>query len=508
MEKYTLAAYKGLLTQLNLLVDAEYASSEEEYVTDITFNSKEVTPGTLFICKGLNFKEAYLKEAIERGAIGYVSEEKYPSGADISEFIVTDVRVAMPQIADLYFDSPSKKLHLIGVGGTKGKTTTTHYVKGIIDAYMEEQGKKPCGMLSSIITYDGLTNAAATNTTPEAIELQRHLANAVEAGLEYMVIEVSSQALKYNRVDCIELNVGIFLNIAEDHISPLEHKDFEDYFNSKMMMFDQTKIAVVNQDAAEFENVLPHAQKAEELYTYSREIQSADYYGYAIESNILGTKFRVKSEQFDEDFELTMPGSFNVENALAAIGATDALGIPYKYAQKGLINVKVAGHMETWTSNDDLITIFVDYAHNKLSFETLYPALREDYPEHYIIGVFGAPGGKARNRRQELGSIAGKYADEVILTMEDPDIERLEDINAVLGKHISKFDTPYISIEDRGEAIQHAIDSVTKKTLIVVTGKGHETTQKIDGKYYDIPTDIEQVDRLMKEYDEKHPANH
>src|SRR5690625_518629 len=508
MEKYTLAAYKGLLTQLNLLVDAEYASSEEEYVTDITFNSKEVTPGTLFICKGLNFKEAYLKEAIERGAIGYVSEEKYPSGADISEIIVTEVRVAMPQIADLYFDSPSKKLHLIGVGGTKGKTTTTHYVKGIIDAYMEEQGKKPCGMLSSIITYDGLTDAPAVNTTPEAIELQRHLANAVEAGLEYMVIEVSSQALKYNRVDCLEFHVGIFLNIAEDHISPLEHKDYEDYFQSKMKMFEQTKVAVVNKDADEYKAVRPYAENAEKVLTYSIKDEMADYFGYAIDSKITGTKFKAKSGSFDEAFRLSMPGSFNVENALAAIAVADTFEIPVEHAQNGLTNVQVSGHMETWESKDGLITAIVDYAHNKLSFEKLYPAIRQDYPDHRIVGIFGAPGGKARNRREELGSIAGKYADEVILTMEDPDIERLKDINAVLGKHISKFDTPYISIEDRGEAIQHAIDSVTKKTLIVVTGKGHETTQKIDGKYYDIPTDIEQVDRLMKEYDEKHPANH
>src|SRR5699024_8232306 len=163
-------------------------------------------------------------------------------------------------------------------------------------------------------------------------------------------------------------------------------------------------------------------------------------------------------------------------------------------------------HMETWVSKDGLITSIVDYAHNKLSFEALYPALRKDYPHHHIVGIFGAPGGKARNRRQELGSIAGKYADEIILTMEDPDNEALEDINAILGEHISDYNTPYQSIEDRGEAIQYAIDAAKNKTLIVVTGKVHETSQKISGQYYKIPTDIEQVDYFMKKYDEVHPV--
>lgn len=507
MENYTLKAYKNLLNELNLLVTADEASFGEEYVKEMTYNSKEVKPGTLFICKGLNFKETYLQEAIERGAIGYVSEEQYSSGAEIAEFIVTDVRVAMPQLANLYFNSPSEKLRLIGVGGTKGKTTTVQYIKEIIDAYMEDQGKKPCGILSSIVTYDGAEISQATNTTPEAIELQRHLANAVEAGLEYMVIEVSSQGLKYNRVDCVVLDVGVFLNISEDHISPLEHKDFEDYFMSKMKMFEQTKVALVNQDASEFNNIFPYAQKAEKVLTFSKETEAVDYYGYAMEANIEGTKFKVRSKDFDEDFELRMPGSFNVGNALAAIGATSGLGIPYEFAQEGLLDVKVSGHMETWVSKDDLITTIVDYAHNKLSFEALYPALRKDYPHHHIVGIFGAPGGKARNRRQELGSIAGKYADEIILTMEDPDNEAIETINGVLAEHISVFDTPYLMIDDRGEAIQHAIHSATEKTLIVVTGKGHETTQKIAGKYYEMPTDIERVDQLMKEYDEKHSNN-
>lgn len=506
MEKYDLSKYEQLLKELDFLKEAKIQKSKDLSIKGLTFNSKDVTPGTLFICKGQNFKETYLQEAVKRGAIAYVSEKEYPSIKGISVLLVKNIRLAMPHLADYFFDSPSKKLKLIAVGGTKGKTTTTHFVKGIIDTYGIAQGKKRCGMLSSIRTYDGLKDSEAINTTPEAVELQRHLANAVEAGVEYMVLEVSSQALKYNRVDCLEFDVGIFLNISEDHISPLEHKDYADYFNSKMKMFEQTKTAVVNEDAEEFENILPHAKKANQVLTYSKNDQTADFYGYDVDSRLFGLDFKVKSQKFDETFSLTMPGSFNVENALAAIAAADILGISNTLVKKGLKEVKIPGHMETWKSKDGLITTIVDYAHNKLSFEKLFPALRIDYPEHHMVAVFGAPGGKARNRRQELGSIAGKYADEIILTMEDPDNEALEDINAILGEHISNYDTPYQSIEDRGEAIQHAIHAAKDKTLVVVTGKGHETSQKVGGKYYKIPTDIEQVDYFMKKYDEVHPV--
>src|SRR5699024_5802926 len=216
-----LSNYEQLLKELNLLREAKNQNLKDHSIKGLTFNSKDVIPGTLFICKGQNFKEIYLQEAVKRGAIAYVSEKEYTSIKGVSVLLVKDIRLAMPHLADYFFNSPSKKLKMIAVGGTKGKTTTTHFVKGIIDTYGIDQGKKPCGMLSSIRTYDGLEDSEAVNTTPEAVELQRHLANAVEAGLDYMVIEVSSQALKYNRVTCLEFDVGIFLNISEDHISPL-----------------------------------------------------------------------------------------------------------------------------------------------------------------------------------------------------------------------------------------------------------------------------------------------
>lgn len=505
MKQYNLGAYGDILSTNGLLDHVNYLASESKEVTGLTFNSKEVEPGTLFVCKGVHFKEEYLHEAVERGAIGYVSEEAYGSVKGIASFIVSDIRASMPYLADLFYNSPGKHLKLIAVGGTKGKTTTTHYVKAVMDEYLKDQGKKDCGLISSISVYDGLTTRSASNTTPEAIILQRYLANAVEAGLEYVAIEVSSQALKYNRVDGLTFDVGIFLNISNDHISPQEHSDFEDYFTSKMKMFEQTKTAVVNHDADVFSEVLPYAQQAEQVLTYSMKDAGADFYASSVESNMHGTAFILENTTAEVDFELAMPGTFNVENALAAIAAATALDVPYEFAQKGLKNVTVPGRMETWTSKDGQLSVIVDYAHNKLSFAQLFPYLRTNYPDTHIIAVFGAVGGKAYNRRKELGDIVGQYADEVIFTMIHPDMEAPSDISASLAESISDYDIPYQIIDMRGEAIRHAIQSVHKETLVVVTGRGAEGTQRIKGKDVKTPTDIEYVKKYLKEYDDKHP---
>lgn len=506
MDQYQLSTYRDLLETEQLLVEYDDRNPSNSVIKELTYNSKEVTPGTLFVCKGINFKEEYLKEAMERGAIGYVSEKHYDFADSISALIVSDVRLAMPHLAELFFNSPSEKIKLIAVGGTKGKTTTTYYIKEIIDHYLKSEGKKECGLISSIKVFDGLEEQQSRNTTPEAIVLQRHLANAVAAGLEYMVIEVSSQALKYNRVDTLTFDVGIFLNISQDHISPTEHVDFEDYFQSKMKMFKQTKQAIVNRDSDAYEQVSEYMEGLEEVSTYSKLNEQADYYGYAIDNNRSSTRFKLKGLEGIEEFHVGMPGFFNVENAMAAIIATTSLGIPVEYAKENLKTVRVPGRMEIFESKDGLITTIVDFAHNRLSYENLYPELRASYSEHHILAVFGVSGGKAYNRRKELGAIVGQHVDEVILTMKDPDMEDVSAINATIAEEISKYGVQHQMINDRAEAIEHAIQNTTKKTLVVLTGRGHKSTQKIKGKFTKAPTDIEYAEKYMKAYDANHPA--
>ncbi|MFV0364117.1 MAG: Mur ligase family protein [Suipraeoptans sp.] len=502
MNKYDLNSYVRLLSEEGILDETNVTNSNGDTpVSDITYNSKEVKEGALFICKGISFKEEYLEEAIKSGAIGYVSEVKYRE--DIPFIITKDIRKAMPILSDKLFESPQSELKIIGIGGTKGKTTTSFYVKAIIDDYLKSIGEGECGILSSIITYDGINKEISHNTTPEAVELYRHLRNAADNNIRYMVMEVSSQALKYGRVDGLTFDVGVFLNISEDHISPIEHKDFEDYFNSKMIMFSNTKHAIVNMDIDYLDKVLEKARLSEDIHTFSTEDATADIYGYDISAKEGGSEFKVKSDLINESFALSMPGLFNVNNALAAISVVKLLGIPVKNMKEGLESARVTGRMEIFKSKDENLIAIVDYAHNKLSFESLFSSLKKEFKGYHITAVFGAPGGKAFDRREDLGSIAGKYADDIILTADEPGFEKVRDICEEIAVYVKRQGCPYKIIEDRGEALKAAVTEAGSRTLIVAAGKGHEGSQKVGSEYIDTPSDIEYMKNYIKEYDNR-----
>ena len=328
MEKYTLQEYANLLQNLRMMKEFYSNGEEEKNVGYLTYDSREVTEGTLFICKGAAFKAEYLDAAIEKGAIAYVSEVKYETKEDVPYFLVDDIRKAMPPLAEKFNNAPWKKLTITGIGGTKGKSTSAYYMKAIVDDYMEATGGKESAVLSSIDIYDGVIKKESHITTPESVELQEHLRHAVESGITFAEMEVSSQALKYNRVDNMQFDVGIFLNISEDHISPIEHKDFEDYISSKMKMFALAKQAVVNLDADFVERALKAAEDAGSFKTFSLKDPSADFYGYNIHKEDGEIIFSVKCDKFDETFSLTMPGLFNVENAVAVVAAATLLNIP------------------------------------------------------------------------------------------------------------------------------------------------------------------------------------
>ena len=201
-------------------------------ISNVTYNSKEASEGTLFICKGAHFKEDYLKDAQSRGAVCYISEKKYD--VDMDYIIVSDIRRTMAYIFNMFFDYAWKKLCLIGITGTKGKSTTAYFIKFILDEYLKSEGKKRSAYITSINTYDGTDEFESHITTPEAGELHKHFFNAANSDIEYLTMEVSSQALKYDRVFGVNFDIGVYLNIGEDHISAIEHPDFEDYFASKL----------------------------------------------------------------------------------------------------------------------------------------------------------------------------------------------------------------------------------------------------------------------------------
>ncbi len=346
--KYRLSEYITLLEKHNLIVEKQMSKDTE--VSHISYNSQDIKDGTLFICKGAHFKDEYLEDAISKGTVCYIAERKMDVNCDY--IVVNDVRKSISLVADMFYEQAWNKIGLIGITGTKGKSTTTYFMRYILDEYMKAQNKPMSGVISSIDTFDGVENFESHLTTPEPIELYKHFDNAAKSGLQYMTMEVSSQALKYGRVSGVTFDVGCYLNIGYDHISSVEHPDFEDYFHSKLKLFSKSKTACVCLDGERTDEVLEAARAAERVITFSSKIDTADVYGYDIRKSGSDTVFNVRTPDFEGEFTLTIPGLFNVENALAAISMCVALGVPQKHIYAGLMKARSDGRMEVYTNAD------------------------------------------------------------------------------------------------------------------------------------------------------------
>ena len=500
---YPLGDYIQLLQRKNLQLDFSGAPLTRE-VALVSCDSRQVVPGTLFICKGAHFKVEFLQAAKEQGAFVYLSEKRYDQ-VDLPCIQVSDVRLAMALLADFYYNHPSAKLGVVGITGTKGKSSTAYYLKYIFDEYLAAKGQVPSGVISSIETYDGVEKFESHLTTPEPLDLERHFANAVDSGIRYLTMEVSSQALKYDRVKNVEFAAAVFLNIGMDHISPIEHPDFEDYFSSKLRIFAQARICCVNLDCDHAGRVLEAARASgKPVFTFSQKNEEADVYASQVRKRGNDILFRVRTRRFFREFRLTMPGLFNVENALAAIAVCEGLNIPERYLYVGLMKARVPGRMEVYSNADETVTAIVDYAHNRMSFETLFRSVQAEYPGRRIVTVFGCPGKKALDRRQDLGEVSGKYSDLVVLTEEDSGEEDTETICREIAQYVAAQGCEYSIEPNRGEAIRQAILGCREPSVLLITGKGAETRQKRGSEYIDTPSDVDYVHSFLQEYDVRH----
>jgi UDP-N-acetylmuramoyl-L-alanyl-D-glutamate--2,6-diaminopimelate ligase len=477
-------------------------------ILSVTYDSREVEQGSLFVCKGAHFRREYFDAAVDSGAVAYIYESGFEfaggsnSDVGIPAIEVTDMRRALAIIANLFYNEVWRELNVIGITGTKGKSTTAYYVKYVLDEWLGATGRKPCAILSGIDVYDGVISEESHLTTPETFELHRHFANSVDSGIEYLVMEVSSQALKYERTLGIEFAASAFLNIGTDHISPIEHSDFEDYFASKLRIFEQSRTACINIDIPEAARVLVAAGKAGAVIKFGED-EAADVRASNIVSSREGISFDVsgeaehllaaveKADDVAVHYRLGMTGLFNVSNALAAISITRSLGVPEEYIISGLLKAKASGRMEVIADGER--TIIVDYAHNQMSFEALFKSVHEEYPDSKISIVFGCPGKKALGRRRELGTIAGQNCDICFLTEEDAGEEPVIDICNEIADYVRAQDCPYEIIEDRGQAIARALEVCRGNYVILITGKGRETRQKRGIAYIDTPSDIDYV---------------
>lgn len=472
---HALSAYAELFATLGILTaspaDDELARVEVAFATD---DSRAACPGTLFMCKGRAFKREYLLSAIEQGAVAYASETDYD--VDVPLLLVNDIRKALGAAADLAYDHPSGKLAVCAFTGTKGKTTSAYYLKSVLDEHARRAGERPAGLLSSIEFDDGEQSGTSKLTTPESFELEYHLACAAKSGMRHLVMEASSQALKYQRTFGVEFAVGAFTNIGEDHISPIEHPDFEDYFSSKLRMFKQSRVAVVNLDMDHVDRVLAAAGTRKRVVTYALDDASADVFAEKLVHTDRGVVATVRTPRFTRDILVATPVRFNVSNALGAIACAEALGIDEESIVHGFETLRVPGRMELYPTASGKIVGVVDYAHNGMSLETLLRDLRDNYPDRELVTVFGATGGKGADRRETMGVAAGKLADRIVITEDDPGPEDPVDICDTIAHFAEEQGNhAWQIVLDREEAIRTAVRETERPAVVIVTGKGQET---------------------------------
>ena len=501
MKKQTFLYEYVELLRGECLLDAE-PSKDLQFapVQQLTFDSRQAEPGTLFVCKGEAFKPEYLEKAFEAGAFCYVSEVRY--AGEHPAILVSDIRRAMALMAELFYGTEERSFKLIGLTGTKGKSTTLYFIKNVLDTWYGKDGKR-VGFLSTIDSYDGVNEFESHLTTPEAFTLHEHFWHAEEAGLPVFVMEVSSQGLKYDRTYGVAFDAGAFLNYGIDHVGKGEHTDEEDYISSKLRFFGQCKNVFLNLDTDRLDRIYSAAKDAGcFIHTYSAKGNpDADFRAEDVRRENGYTLFTLKNREGETvyDFALSIPGSFNVENAMAAILLCRWLGVPHDAIAEGLRDARAKGRMEVFENKEREVVVISDYAHNILSFEKLYEAVKEDYPGWRIEGLFGCPGGKGLSRREELPRAVSKYADFVWVTEEDPGLDDVSAICRTLSENLAKHGCPCRIVEDRTEAIETVIREAAPKTVIVMTGKGREEYMHRGNAYEPITSDSALAEKFLTE---------
>lgn len=486
----------GLLISCN--IDKQMCGEIIKYVS---YNSMDVKPGTLFICKGISFKKEYLKDAYDKGALCYMAESEIIPGIPMIK--VSDIRKAMAFASSLFFDERwDKKLDIIGITGTKGKTTTAYFVKAILDSYCKSIGEKEIGLITGVYKYDGQTTEKSNKiTTPETIELHRHLASCVDNGCKFLVMEASSQGFKYGRTYGLKFKTGCFLNISEDHISQHEHSDMEDYFTSKLKIVEQSETVCINLEMdKEYAKRIQQAALLQDkkIITFGRT-NEADVYGYDIDAQIDSITLNVRYKDKVEKIFINIGGFYNVDNVLAAIAMAMALNVPFDNIKEGLAKVKVPGRMEVFTLPHKDVKVLVDYAHNKMSYEALFESVNMACPDRKKIFIFGCTGGRAFNRRKIAGEIAAREADKIILTEDDYGTESFDKICDEIKAHIPK-DKDVRVIKVREEAVTCGLEESKDGWIVITTGFSSGNKLKRGNKFEYSPCDLDIVTKFIEEH--------
>lgn len=445
-------------------------------VDEVAYDSRKACKGAAFICiKGTKVdSHAFIPSVLAAGARVLVTEQHVDVPEDVTVIRVRQGREALARLSAARFGYPARKMTMIGITGTKGKTTTAHMVKAILEAAGEKTG-----MIGTNGVFIGTNRYPTVNTTPESYDLHRYFAQMAEEGCTHCVMEVSSQAFKMHRVDGILYDYSIFTNITPDHIGPDEHESFEEYFYYKTRIFHQSRHALVNCDDGRFSEMIkeiPCEWKGFGLWEGSD--YQAERIHYVSEPDFVGIEFAMKGTT-EIPVRVNIPGKFNAYNALAAAAVCIWAGISPKWVRHALEHLKIDGRMEIVYTSEKCCVI-VDYAHNAVSMESLLATLREYRPRR-LVCVFGCGGNRSKDRRFSMGEIAGKMADLSIITADNSRFEKVEDIIADIRESIEKTGGVFIEIPDRREAIEYSMVQAQDGDMIAIIGKGHEDYQEIEG---------------------------
>lgn len=462
-----------------LIEDMDYevlAGRVDTEVTTLVYDSRKVEKGSVFVCISGSVRDAhdFIPDVVAKGAAAVIVEKDVELQEGVTYIKVANSRLALACMSAAYFDHPARKLKTIGITGTKGKTTTTYMVKSIL----ESAGIKT-GLIGTIESIVGEKRIPSANTTPESYRVQELFHEMVEAGLDAVVMEVSSQALMLHRVSGFTFDIGVFTNLEPDHIGENEHKDFADYMHCKSLLFRQCKLGIFNGDSEHLEGILKGHTCEVETFGYGKNNDLvADGVELKKDHGALGVRYHV-SGLMNFDVEVNVPGSFSVYNSLTAIAICHHFGVDVEKIKHALLHVSVKGRIEI-VPVTKRYTIMIDYAHNAMALESLLTTLRE-YEPGRLVCLFGCGGNRAKSRRYEMGEVSSRLADLTVVTSDNPRNEEPMDIinDILVGVH--KADGAYVTIPDRKEAIAYCMKNAQDGDIIVLAGKGHEDYQEICG---------------------------
>ena len=470
--------------------------SADTEISTLVYDSRKVEKDSAFVCISGSVRDAheFIPDVVKAGAAVVVVEKDVKVDEHVTVVKVENTRLALACMSAAYFGHPAEKLKTIGITGTKGKTTTTYMIKSILEA----SGIKT-GLIGTIEIIIGDKHISAKNTTPESYAVQEYFHEMVEAGMQAVVMEVSSQGLMLHRVSGFIFDFGVFTNLEPDHIGENEHKDFADYMHCKSLLFQQCRQGILNADSEHLEGILNDHTCKVETFGYSEKADlRASNMKLVHKPGVLGVDYHI-SGLLDMDVDINVPGRFSVYNSLTAIAICRHFGVEEEKMKEALRHVSVKGRIEI-VPVSKRYTVMIDYAHNAMALESLLTTLKEYQPKR-LVCLFGCGGNRAKSRRYEMGEVSSKLADLTVVTSDNPRFEEPMDIISDILIGVKKADGAYVTIPDRKEAIAYCLENAKDGDVIILAGKGHEDYQEIKGEKHHMD-ERELIADILKEHPE------